>query len=479
MAALGPFERGPRLAVAVSGGADSLALVPARRALGARAGRRDRGPDRRPRPAPEVRRARRARTAALARGSGDPCSHPALAGRQARHRDPGRGAGRALRAARRLVPGGGRAPPDDSAITVTTRPRPWRCAPRAAAARMASPAWPRSASSPGLRLLRPLLAVPKAALVALLVARGSRGSTIRAIARPASPAPRLRAGRRSTRRTRRPGGRIRRQRRGALDGAVAAWLARHARIDAAGFVLLAHPALAAAPAAIARRAVQQALLAVGGKPYAPRQARLERSAGGVAQRAPRRAGGRSRGCRILRRGERLLICREPGAIARGDSALERGSWQLWDRRFAVRVGGEVADLRVRGARRRRLASARPRCPLRRAICRRRCAPSLPALWRGDRLLAVPQLGAPSPATPRQAAIEARYRPPRPLAGAPFAAGTRRIRHPDAAAPAEETFASRMRIAYVNVIGSMARGRPPRSGLLAALATRLHRGEAAG
>jgi hypothetical protein len=52
------------------------------------------------------------------------------------------------------------------------------------------------------------------------------------------------------------------------------------------------------------------------------------------------------------------------------------------------------------------------------------APSLPALWQGDRLLAVAQPGAANPGRAQPAAIEARYRPSRPLAGAPFGAGTR-------------------------------------------------------
>jgi tRNA(Ile)-lysidine synthase len=427
MAALGPFERGPRLAVAVSGGADSLALALlaerwARERGGATAGLVvDHGL--RPESGGEARR-----TAAWLAARGI-CSH-ILPWQGVK---PAAGLQAAARAARyELLGAWCRAAGvlhlmtahhrEDQAETVALR-----LARGSGADGLAGMAPIRELC--GLRLLRPLLTVPKAALVALLVAAGQ----------PWLEDPSNRATRFARARLRQAAldvahfGALADESaawRGALDRAVAAWLAQHARIAAAGFVLLPHPALAAAPAAIARRAVQQALLAVGGKPYAPRQARLE----GLleALRTGRIGAGRTLGgCRILRRGERLLICREPGAI-REVIRPRAGEWHLWDRRFAVRVGGEVAGLRVAalgaaGWRQRARLSLPADLPA--AV-----APSLPALWQGDRLLAVAQPGAALPGRAQAAAIEARYRPPQPLAGAPFAAGTRSDPAPGCSGP---------------------------------------------
>ncbi|MCC2664421.1 MAG: tilS [Geminicoccaceae bacterium] len=416
MAALGPFERGPRLAVAVSGGADSLAL-----AFLAERWARERGGaiaglvvDHGLRPESEGE-ARRTATWLAARGipghilpwqGVKPATGLQAAARGARYELLGawcRAAG-----VLHLMTAHHR---EDQAETVALR-----VARGSGADGLAGMAPIREL--PGLRLLRPLLRVPKAALVAVLVAAGQ----------PWLEDPSNRATRFARARLRQAGldvahfGALADESaawRGALDRAVAAWLAQHARIAAAGFVLLAHPALAAAPAAIARRAVQQALLAVGGKPYAPRQARLEPLL--EALRAGRIGAGRTLGgCRILRRGERLLICREPGAISEVIRP-RAGEWHLWDRRFAVRVGGEVAGLRVAA-----LGAAgwrqRARLPMP-ADLPAAVAACLPALWQGDRLLAVAQPGAALPDRAQAAAIEARYRPPQPLAGAPFAAGT--------------------------------------------------------
>ena len=416
MVALGPFERGPRLAVAVSGGADSLALALladrwARERRGAIAGLVvDHGL--RPESAGEARQ-----TAAwlAARGiaahvlpwlGAKPAAGLQAAARDARYELLGawcRAAGvlHLLTAHHR----------DDQAETVALR-----AARGSGVDGLAGMAAIREL--PGLRLLRPLLTVPKAALVARLEAAGQ----------PWLEDPSNRAARFARARLRRAPldvahyGSLAAEAaalRCALDRAVAAWLAQHARIAAAGFVLLAHPALAAAPPAIARRALQQALLAVGGKPYPPRQARLEPLLD--ALRAGSIGAGRTLGgCRILPRGERLLICREPGAI-RQVLRPRTGVWHLWDRRFAVRVSSEVAGLRVAalgaagwGRRGLHLEADLPAT----------VAPSLPALWQHDQLLAVARPGAAIPGSAPRAAIEARYRPPQPLAGAPFGAGTR-------------------------------------------------------
>ena len=133
----------------------------------------------------------------------------------------------------------------------------------------------------------------------------------------------------------------------------------------------------------------------------------------------------------------LLICREAGAI---EHVIEprAGVWHAWDGRFVVRVTGEVAGLRVRALgedgwrQRARLPEPAGRADLPAAV-----GPSLPALWRGDRLVARGGARLDRPLPGRPAALEARYRPRQPLAGAPFAAD----RQPGASIGGDETFAS--------------------------------------
>jgi tRNA(Ile)-lysidine synthase len=342
MAPLGPFERQPRLAVAVSGGPDSLALCLladgwARARGGAVVGLIvDHGL--RPGSADEARQAARW---LAARG----IAHAILVWPGTK---PARGIQAAARAARyellgawcrgagvlHLLLGHHQ---DDQAETVLLRH-----ARGSGADGQAGMAAIRELA--GLRLLRPLLAVPKAALLALLAARrqpwlDDPSNRAPAFARTAL---RAQAGIASERLAALAAQHARQ--RAARDREIAAWCVRHARIDGAGFVLLDSAALAAAPEPLAGRILQQALLTVGGGEHPPRQARLARLLAALRARPRART---LAGCRILPGGGRLLICREPAAIAAPLTPLA-ATWQRWDRRFAVRVDGSTTvDLRVR------------------------------------------------------------------------------------------------------------------------------------
>ncbi len=183
-------------------------------------------------------------------------------------------------------------------------------------------------------------------------------------------------------------------------------------------------ALAAAPAEIARRALEQTLLAVGGRPYPPRRARLDRLLGELRAVDRRLAGRTLGGCRLLRRRQELLVCREAGAIGEVLEP-EAGAWQRWDGRFAIGVSGDVGGVSVR-------ALGTPGWPQRAGLEPAPALPapvlpavvgaSLPAVWRGDRLLAVPTLGLMAADQVGRFVVSARFRPRHPLAGAPFAPG---------------------------------------------------------
>jgi len=427
MAPLGPFEARPRLAVAVSGGPDSLALCLladrwARRRCGAVVGLIvDHGL--RPESAGEARQtvawlaARQISAQIMTWPGPKPTAGIQAAARRARYRLLGdwcRGAG-VLHLLTAHHQG-------DQAETVALRQArasgPDGLAGMAAVRELA-----------GLRLLRPLLGVPKGAMLAVLEAERQPW-----LDDPSNRAPEFARSRlrsvpclevaRLVRLARAHGAT-----RGALDGVVAAWLAQHVRIFPAGFVLMTHAELAAVAHAIAARALQQTLLAVGGRPYPPRRSRLDRLLDELRSEGQSFSGRTLGGCRLLRWRDRLLVCREAGAIEQV-LAPEAGVWQSWDGRFAVRVTGDIGGLSVRalGARgwrqRARLEPTTPAPPapiLPAPILPAVVGPSLPAVWQADRLLAVPALGLLAPGQVGRFAVMARYHPRHALAGAPFAA----------------------------------------------------------
>ena len=417
IAPLGPFERAPELAVAVSGGPDSMALCllaqawvrarhgnltalivdhglrPASAAearqtevwLGQHGIRRQVLSWQGPKPASGIQAAARSARYALL---GDWCrAHGVLHLLLGHHRDDQRET-RLLRAAR----GSG---PDGLAGMAAVR------------------------EITGLRLLRPLLSVPKQRLIATLQAAGQPW-----IEDPSNHAAhfaraRLRQAAGSSYGEPEPSYATR---RAALDRESAAWLAALARIDPAGFVTWPRQAFVQAPPEIMRRTLQQALAVVGGDPYPPRKVRLERLIAALV--APGCGGRTLAGCRIIPRGADLLICREPAAIAPA-MALAPDRWQRWDRRFLVRVhrhcaaGSPPPSLMVRALD----ADGWRQCRQGRHDALRDLPAAvragLPSVWQEERLLAVARLGSVDPAA--RLGIALRFRPQRPLAGAPFVA----------------------------------------------------------
>jgi tRNA(Ile)-lysidine synthase len=271
----------------------------------------------------------------------------------------------------------------------------------------------------GLRLLRPLLSVPKQRLLATLRAVGQAW-----IEDPSNRAPRFA---RTHLRQSPPGSstgdaEAHAEARAALDRRTAAWLAAVARINPAGYIRWPREALAEAPPEIARRALQQALAAVGGQTYPPRSARLDRLFEALLA-APSCPGRTLAGCRILPWRDDLLICREPAAIA-PPLHLAPSVWHRWDRRFLVRwqTSGDAGPqpiVRALGADGWRACKAQASCSVLRGLPPAVRA-GLPSVWRDERLLAVAGLGPIGPAAGRPA-ITLRFRPHWPLAGPPFAA----------------------------------------------------------
>jgi tRNA(Ile)-lysidine synthase len=251
------------------------------------------------------------------------------------------------------------------------------------------------------RLLRPLLDVPRARLAATLDREGQAwiedpSNRDLAYARvrlrkawPALDALGLSAGRIAD------AARHLRRVRAVVEAEVAALAARAVVIHPAGHALLDPVPLAAAADEVAMRLLARVLAVVGGGAYTPRLDGLERLA--VALRAVVGAsGGFGRGrtlarCRVVGWRDRVLVCREPAALAPPVAVPSEGAATVWDGRFRVTalpsapsgltvgaLGSEIADIVPAALRRAVPGPARP---------------ALPALRDGaGRLLAAPHLG---------------------------------------------------------------------------------------
>lgn len=404
MARLGPFEPAPRLAAAVSGGADSMAL-----ALLAEAWARERGGSLL---ALIVDHGLRQEAAAEAADAASRLQVRGIAARVLRIEGLARGPAMAERArdARFRVLMATCAAEGilhlllahhaaDQAETVLIRELggsgPAGLAGMAALLEMA-----------GLRILRPLLDVPPRRLRMLLEAKGVGWSEDPSNRDMTALRPRLRM--------------LRRDRDGAgpattalvaaaaaagrqraeQENAVAGELAASASIRPEGFALLERPVSAGALMAL--------MQAISGTDYPP----PTRS---VAPLAASMEPATLAGVRLMRAG-RLgsgwLILREASAVG---AAVPAVPGAVWDGRFRLVAGAGLPVDAILGALADEAARLRQFSPLPAAVLR-----TLPALRAGEQLLAVPHLQYPDGKTCE--GIDVVFAPSRPAAGAPYRFG---------------------------------------------------------
>ncbi len=200
--------------------------------------------------------------------------------------------------------------------------------------------------------------------------------------------------------------------RAALEHATVQLMLEAVKWEQAGFAALHLAALFSAPEEIGLRALARVLMAVGGQEYPPRLVRLERLYGWLQQN-PETGGRTLSGCRILLKGGRVLVVRELAAIG-PEIALLPGEHTVWDNRFQVRLGkvrdargimsctvrevGSVGLVQMRGAIPENLPP--------RIICH-----AIPGFWLGQKLLAAPNLGFLDPAyRATEAPFEATFAP---------------------------------------------------------------------
>ena len=248
--------------------------------------------------------------------------------------------------------------------------------------------------TPWLRLLRPLLGQPKARLLATCRAAGQGW-----IKDPSNHDQRFTRGRLRTVETalaaegltsaslalstQRLG-----RTRAALEGGTAELLAAIAAFRPEGYALIDRAGLLAAQDEFARRALARLLVTLGGSPYPPRFQRLDRLFAAVRADGPIHR--TLAGCRILSRpggpSGQLLICREAAAARQRLTAVP-GSTLWWDRRFVIAVPRtlpvsrvDIARLGPAGAK--ALAGTAAPAAVRQA---------LPGLYQGQRLVGIPKL----------------------------------------------------------------------------------------
>lgn len=267
------------------------------------------------------------------------------------------------------------------------------------------------------RLLRPLLSIPRRRLAATLQAAGqdwiedpSNQDRAYARVRVRNADPALAELGLDAERLSGTAARLGRA-RAALERAVAALLARAATIHPAGFARLDLGSLRQAPEEVGLRALAAVLALVGGGGYPPRLERLERLFGELPQGL---GGGRTlAGCRILPRRGGFLVCRELSAVAPPIAATP-GAMTAWDRRFQLNLPATAPPGLTLGA----LGGApvEAQAPLPAAA-----RGSLPALHDRRSVVAVPALGyVRTPSDDRWiAATRLIFRPTRPLSGAGF------------------------------------------------------------
>ena len=251
----------------------------------------------------------------------------------------------------------------------------------------------------GLTLLRPLLDMPKTRLVATVEAAG-----MPFVIDESNLDPRFERGRMrgaadalatlgltpeaialSARRLRRA--------RAALDAVVRDFLLHHGETSEAGYASIDQAVLFATPEEIALRVLARLLAIIGGGVEPVRLAKLETLLAAL-RIEPDKAHTLSR-CRIVPRAGRLSVFREMRKEGLPVAKLRPGERTLWDNRFHVELDAEAAApliVKALGEEGVRMLKEREALP---PFVPRFAARTLPACWRGETLLGLPRLeGAP-------------------------------------------------------------------------------------
>ena len=180
--------------------------------------------------------------------------------------------------------------------------------------------------------------------------------------------------------------------RSALEAATARVCAETMSLFPSGYAIVDSARLTQVPAEIGLRALAAIVTTVSGRVYGPRSERLDRLYRSVCDSEIGRARTLA-GCRVGPWRGRLLISREMAAIGSPVHAPPDGGHLRWDHRFcAVFPSQPTENLCLGALGRDGLAQIRaavlPRAEALPGVVR----PTLPTIWRGDSVLEVPHLG---------------------------------------------------------------------------------------
>jgi len=258
-----------------------------------------------------------------------------------------------------------------------------------------------ASGTPPLRLIRPLLDIPRARLVEVLHASGQEWVEDPSNLDERYTRVRLRNVQstfddfgltvdRMTQTAARMG-----QAREALETYAKAAFDESVEIFPEGYVLLDQGHLTQVPREIGLRILAACLKRVSGAIYGPRYERLDRLFGAILE--DEIGGGETlHGCRLVPTEGRILVAREYRAAKEAvlDLGGEGSAQSLWDERFYFEAPGDDhrADLTIRALGEEGLAKAKATINTSalnwppQIVCW-----SLPAIWAGEELIAVPHL----------------------------------------------------------------------------------------
>jgi tRNA(Ile)-lysidine synthase len=247
----------------------------------------------------------------------------------------------------------------------------------------------------GIVLLRPLLDVPKARLIATLSEKSIGFVSDPSNADHRFERARVRGGGESlaalglTPEALALSARRLRRAREALDHAAQSFLDMHAEVNEAGYAVIDPQALRLAPQEIVLRCVARLIASVGGAEEPLRLAKLEALLGSLVE-SPDKAHTLGR-CRIQPFSGRIGIFREVRAMGLPVAQVRPGERTLWDNRFRIELGlREQEPIIVRALGDQGLRELRDSSALL-ASLPRLAGRTLPSCWRGDRLIGLPVL----------------------------------------------------------------------------------------
>ncbi len=180
--------------------------------------------------------------------------------------------------------------------------------------------------------------------------------------------------------------------RAAIDDAVARAMATCVEVDPAGvFAILRTPWLDQ-PEEIRLRLLSGCLRAGGGSDTHLSAAGLERTAGTLSEDEGWK--GTFGGCHIVSGGGEIILVREAGRMSRSGDAVVPGTSQLWDGRFRVKVDCSGTSAAPDGKFCVRALMDDGWAEVRKSglSCPKTYREGLVSLWHLDRLIAVPHLG---------------------------------------------------------------------------------------